>query len=213
MKRLFFALCVAGCTYLFADQFVEDFYSRIKNRDSINPRVMIAFSGTPGMGKTTLAKALEAYYKGVRISSDEVREHYLNHVCNPWSFYYDKMAIPLFWYSMICRVSEETDQILIVDSSCDTILPLLRCFAKEHHYHFFVVRMEVPKKQVIKRLECRSQRLNLSTDDQLKSFYRVQKQYLKQEKEPYHFYFDNRNGVFEHSFHKLVKALQPYCQK
>src|SRR5437868_6813229 len=47
---------------------------QLKHRQIPNKTFFICFSGTPGMGKTYIAKILEDTYKAVRINTDEIRK-------------------------------------------------------------------------------------------------------------------------------------------
>ena len=50
------------------------FFPKLKNTNTNNLPFIIAFSGVPGSGKTTISKILEKKYKGVRIDNDELRD-------------------------------------------------------------------------------------------------------------------------------------------
>ena len=57
---------------LFADVF-QSHLQILKHLDVANPRLLVMFSGTPGMGKTTVAKKLEDHLQAIRLSTDEAR--------------------------------------------------------------------------------------------------------------------------------------------
>jgi len=57
-----------------SDRFFSEYVQTLKNLDVENHPLIISFSATPGMGKTTLAKILEEKFQAIRISSDDVRK-------------------------------------------------------------------------------------------------------------------------------------------
>jgi len=110
MKLKLFLVFLSAFLPLFCAE--ADFEQAVANTIQINPYLSvenppcaIAFSGTPGMGKTTLAKAIQDRFKGVRVSSDVIRES-----ANP-----DEVIEPLI--KQLMKVSK--NRFVIFDSSID----------------------------------------------------------------------------------------------
>lgn len=126
---------------VYADQFETLLHLEISN-----PKVLILFSGTPGMGKSTVAKELEQRFSAVRISSDEGRNHLSNNgLSRGLSDEYMK------WF-LEKVVSQTPNQCFILDRSIDRHFSFYESFAKKHGFQIFVIRMDVSKEILTKRI-------------------------------------------------------------
>lgn len=121
----------------------------LKHLDVANPRLLIMFSGTPGMGKTTVAKELEDELQAIRLSTDEAR------------FFLQASGLNttladayLDW--CLQKVTEiSSNHLIILDRSVDRTYPGYLKFAKSYGYDTFLVRMQVPRPIVEERIRKR----------------------------------------------------------
>jgi predicted kinase len=133
-------------------------YHAFKNLHKKNLPGIIGFSGTPGMGKTRLAKHLETRLEGIRISSDEIRQLLRHHHLNP-----DKRDVvtglrEIDCYLHYCLARLEllsANKLYILDMSLDRTFQNVQGIASQNHTPLFVIRLLVTEENVEKRLKMR----------------------------------------------------------
>lgn len=134
----------------FREEIFEEQMKYLKYLDESNPRVLILFSGTPGMGKTTLAKRLEDYFHGVRINLDLLRKMMSEH-----GFRYEDPLLQYLRWSMLKLLAETSNHLIILDSSVDRKYEICQTLAKEHGFEIYLIRLEVEREEVEKRIVSR----------------------------------------------------------
>lgn len=117
--------------------------------DQKNPKLLIMFSGTPGMGKTTLACALEKDFQAIRLSTDEARSFL--HMSGLQLSFADKYIS----YCLDTLHAKSNNQTFILDRSIDRTYPDYMEFAKRHGYITFVVRVQAGRPVVEERIKRR----------------------------------------------------------
>ncbi|GAB5411350.1 MAG: hypothetical protein ChlgKO_04640 [Chlamydiales bacterium] len=119
--------------------------------DVENPSLIIAFSGTPGMGKTTITKRLEEEFHGIRISSDDLRNELRTHGLDP-----DKRP-PYMPISHLQSCStllfqalslKSPNHLFILDKSIDRTFP----FFKQLQTPLFTIRLELGREEIENRI-------------------------------------------------------------
>ncbi len=128
----------------------KEFAKTLKNLKLENPPLIIAFSGAPGMGKTSLSKILEEKLKGVRISSDELRS--LLKKNNIQIDLKKETHQNYLFYAMSYLKALTKNHLLILDKSVDRDYASIADFAKKNHCPFFVIRLRLSKEETKKRL-------------------------------------------------------------
>lgn len=117
-----------------------------------NPKIIILFSATPGMGKTWLSMQLEEHFRGVRISSDEVRALLRKETK-------DEKIIDDYILWAMKKVSNTTpNHMIILDRTIDRgedRYKVYETFAKNFGYEIFLVRLVADKEKVEKRIRSR----------------------------------------------------------
>lgn len=138
-------------------------------------RLVIAFAGVPGSGKTAISKLLEDKFKAVRINSLDV-QNLLEDIKNEKVYegvILDKREYIMWLMSKIAR--EGSNKLIILDKAIDRTYDDVYKWAKENNYHSFVVSLtgdaRVFKGRIIKRE-------GDNAVNYLKDFYRQWKEFL-----------------------------------
>jgi protein phosphatase slingshot len=151
--KLYTALLFLIIIPLFSnEQFAEVFEEQMASMPYVsepNPSHLICFSGTFGMGKTRVAKALQHHFKAIRVSSDEAREIFRKKGIH-LNLVHDYM---LYFLKELRQRSP--NQMVILDCSIDRTFDAKASLAKEYDYPLFLIRMLVPYEKVKERLQAR----------------------------------------------------------
>ncbi|MFI5342689.1 MAG: dual specificity protein phosphatase family protein [Chlamydiales bacterium] len=136
----------------FNGKIFEEHLQIIKNLDKSNPKLIIMFSGTPGMGKTFLAKKLEEQFHGLRISSDEVRSIFNMKKIKDKGKDQKLLNDYLLW--SVKRLNNlSPNHLIILDRSIDRTGDMYYQFAKNFGYDVFLIRLKVDRDVVEKRIK------------------------------------------------------------
>lgn len=128
------------------------------NLDVDHPRLLILFSGTPGMGKTTLSLFLEDELQAVRLGADDTRgilRKQYDAMSSGESNNYNDTEIGLEEYLYFClsKLDEESsNHLVILDRSIDGIEEETLTMADNLKYDTYIIRLECQKSTVIERL-------------------------------------------------------------
>lgn len=131
------------------EKIFKEHCSELKNTDIKLDPFVISFSGTPGMGKSFIAKKLEDIYKAVRISTDELRnllESYFIDKKNRESVVEEYLSYFLQNYKL-------PNKFIILDASIDRRYKQLFPYLKTKKIKFVVIRLQVPKDTIIERIK------------------------------------------------------------
>lgn len=116
------------------------------NLEATNPPHLILYSGTPGMGKSTLSRALAETFHAVVISSDEARILFRKHD-------YPRRLLDDYLVYAINKVRTTTSNGLIVlDNTIDSCFSPYETYLTRTELPFTLIRFVVPKEVVITRL-------------------------------------------------------------
>lgn len=152
MRRLFPLLWLAVFSIFGGEEDYEKVFSHhvkiLSYLDESHPNLLIVFSGTPAMGKTTIAQKLQNQLHAVRLSSDEVRS-ILSQLGNwPPDFSVDAY---LDWALRKLEM-ERKNHLFILDRSIDRTFKRYQSFAVEKGYPLFIIKMVVDRKEVERRV-------------------------------------------------------------
>lgn len=134
-------------------------YATFKHLDAAHPRLLILFSGTPGMGKTTLSHFIEDQLQAIRLSSDESRQFLRDAYQNAPEKYYDR-EIGLQAYIQYCLFrldSHSSNHLIVMDLSIDRTYKKIFKLANALGYETYVIRLTCPRKTLEQRLKNREQ--------------------------------------------------------
>jgi adenylate kinase family enzyme len=139
------------------EKIYEKHIKELKNLRAGEKKLIICFSGIPGSGKTFVAKILEKKYKGVRISSDNIRKiiDWLKIVKNKE----DKEKILRQYLINFLKNYKFSNKLIILDSSIDRKYKEIFKVAREKRIKIFIVKITASKKGIILRLKKNKGRL------------------------------------------------------
>ena len=165
-------------------------------------KLMIVFSGTPGMGKTTIATQLEEKFQAIRISSDNVRAIMIENGSRNWTWLEDY----LLW-SLKQVALHSPNKLIILDRSIDRPYPTYIQFAKTFGYELFLIRIQVDKGLLKKRIKERGT-THSSAKTLLKQLNHRWTEYkLSEDNYPADYDFDN-NESLDHSMPALIALIE-----
>lgn len=132
--------------------------SAFSNVDVSHPRLLLLFSGTPGMGKTTLSYYLENELEAIRLGADDsravLRKQFDTDVSSDSENYNDH-EIQLEEYLQYCLTkldTESSNHLVILDRSIDGIEEQTLKLAEQLGYDTYIIRLSCQKATVEKRL-------------------------------------------------------------
>ncbi|HEU4966104.1 MAG TPA: HAD-IA family hydrolase [Candidatus Saccharimonadales bacterium] len=132
----------------------NDYYASLSHKDVRQPRCLVIFSGVPGSGKTTVACALEERLGVVCLSNDEVRRRIV--AADPDIRREDQEhAKFIISNKVLDKLAEETQNVIVLDASCDRGYDEYATWAEKHEYRIVLVRLEIPREVIVRRLEKR----------------------------------------------------------
>jgi predicted kinase len=165
MNRLVIFLCgLVSTIAIMAQQLpslnslIKDHIAHLSNRDTENQPLLIAFTATPGMGKTTIAKQLENELHGIRITLDEGRIAMKKQGIYPITgTLTDKIACTMNYLDALLQELKQTckNQLIILDDSVDRMYQPIMAIAHKHKIPMFIIKINASKETAIARIKAR----------------------------------------------------------
>jgi predicted kinase len=140
------------------DNVIQEHKLQLHNLDKIHKPLLILFSATPGMGKTTIAKQLEDEFSAIRITLDEGRILMKKYNLYPITgTEQDKIDCIMNYANMLLRSLQKTskNQFIILDASVDRMYSKISAIAAEHQFPTFLIQVKTSKKTAIRRIKAR----------------------------------------------------------
>ena len=126
---------------------------KLRNKSKINKKIIIAFSGVPGSGKTTIAKKLEQKYKGVRINNDKLGQIINNLVKKYQKDLIGDTRIYLEEYLQnLLMEYNYKNGLIILDSGIDRRYKQIKKIAALKGYELFIIRIKTTRENLEKRI-------------------------------------------------------------
>ncbi|MCB1114106.1 MAG: zeta toxin family protein [Chlamydiia bacterium] len=148
---------------------------------SRKPR-LIFYSGTPGMGKSTLSKAIKENFQAIILDSDEARIYFREN-----GYPREKLDDYLVW--AIDRIlATYPNGLIVLDNTVDSCFDPFKAYIKKGSIPYTLIRLSVPREIVERRLILRENH----PEAYLKALDEWWQNYLVFEsKETFGLYFDN----------------------
>lgn len=127
----------------------------LNNIEVLNDKFLVAFSGPPGCGKTTISKVIETELNGIRFSSDEVRELIRQTYALTKDGDVNNLLLEYIAYFII-QVLNYNNKFIIIDASIDRQYETFIKLSEKYSYPYYIVNMGIPKEEVIKRITSRN---------------------------------------------------------
>ena len=137
----------------------QEHKSQLKHLGENRKELFFLFSGPPGFGKTTLAKAIEEKFKGIRLNGDKVRTIMKNQDLDPYEidhslrlYHIDSYFLHLIYYLTL----NSPNKCLIIDRSADRKYAETISWAKAFGYETIFIRLQTSKQKAIDRIKKRN---------------------------------------------------------
>lgn len=119
----------------------------LRHTEIKQPPLVICFSGTPGMGKSYVAKLIEEKYQGVRISTDDIR-----HIVRQMDTSLKVESTVDTYFGYFSEHYKAPNQLLIIDASIDRRYKRLFPYFEERKIPYVVIRLEVSAEDALDRV-------------------------------------------------------------
>lgn len=130
----------------------SEYLSAIKNLDGVNPRLLIMFSGPPGSGKTTIAKAIEEEFGAIRLASDDVRRIIHARYPNMELSEINRLVL-IYMNEVLPKVEAMTrNGLWIADASVDRNYLPVKDFADRYGFKTLVLAIQISDDEHEKRI-------------------------------------------------------------
>jgi len=129
-------------------QLATEYLMAMKNRQLRQKPACIIFSGVPGSGKTTLARKLARDLHAQYIRHDDIRE--LARSCGYNLAELTVSSISRIVMDVIMR--DDANKLVVIDASLDRTWPLFFEHTTEHGALPVIIRLDVPRTVVEKRI-------------------------------------------------------------
>jgi len=159
---LFLGLCMLQAfgtqKFVALESVVQEHISLLSNLNKTNPPLLILFSATAGMGKTTIATMLENKLSGIRITLDQVRLLMKKHTIYPITgTEQDKISYVMYYFDTLLFTLQKNsnNQLIILDDTVDRMYQEIVTVASHYQYPTFLIRIKVSKETAIRRIKSR----------------------------------------------------------
>lgn len=148
------------------DNIIQEHITLLSNLDKVNPPLMILFSATPGMGKTTLATNIQNVFDAVKITVDDARKLLVKHAIpvRGDSTYKslpieEKIECIVNYLDQLIQEIRKTskNQFFIIDDSVNQWHDKIQRIADKNGMQTFLIRLDVSKAKAIERIKQREQ--------------------------------------------------------
>ncbi len=180
---------------------------KIKFQDRINPKLIVLFLGTPGMGKTTLARILYKHFNGLYINSDEIAHYLSKNGLNTSQKDQNKITLlDHFIFDLIKKLEKSSDNHLIfLDRWLEKSYHSIVNFAKDNDYKVYLIRLDVDLEVAQNRIAKRSGKENHWLIGHLPIMYEF---YSSFDKKNCNYFFNNNPEFPDTDLNDLFEKLE-----
>lgn len=140
------------------------FLATLKNRTASNPKLLVVFSGGNGVGKSSLARKIEAELAGVVLENDAVKVHLLQY--NP-QISRDDLQRLTWQYTMDLykRINKEIPNGLVVrDGIIDWYYGRILPIFEAQGYDLFVIGYDISERKSTELIRARGDKLTVTAE-------------------------------------------------
>jgi cytidylate kinase len=156
MKALILSLWIAllGAGEVDFEMLFQKQLPTLNHLEAVHEPLTILFSATPGMGKSTLSRIIEAEFLALRISGDETRQLFRAEGLSLVNF-------EAYFSYLIERLHEVSpNRRIVLDRSIDRTFDSVQAACEAWESPYFLIRLIVPKEEVQARILKRDTDLN-----------------------------------------------------
>lgn len=128
---------------------------KLRNLDVKNPKVIVAFSGVPGSGKTRLARKIERKFGGIRLSNYWLRTT-IDRLGLADTPDFKQQLVQADAEFVIKKLKDTPNGMLIFDSSIDRKHDMVAELAGMYGYRLVVISLVVSRSTVERRIRERT---------------------------------------------------------
>jgi len=154
----------------------------IRNLNIKNPKLIIAFSGIPGSGKTYISERIENHYKAIRINTDKIRNIIKILFNNTYSKEQINIITDKYMIFLFNKLNKNINKTIILDCSIDRRYAQIKKFVLFNKYNIFIICMEITKRLAIKRIKIRNYPNSKPYLEKLNKWIEDQKRFLHRNK-------------------------------
>lgn len=161
LPQILVALAMTGL-YAFApkgtiEDVIEEHIGQLEHLAIEHPPLLVLFSGTPGMGKSTIATRIAQELKAIKIVIDDVRELWKKHGIAVTGSAHDKRMFTINYLEqlIITLAARSPNRFIILDSSVDRSYSSIKTLADQYGFPTVVIRLLLTKDEAIERIKQR----------------------------------------------------------
>ena len=140
------------------DAIIQEHITTLPNLDKEHEPLLILFSATAGMGKTTVAKKIEDALGAVRITLDEVRILMKKYGVYPLTgTEQDRITCIMNYLDKLLLALEKKSKnhLVILDDTVDRMHQKIATIAANHKCPTFLIQVKASKETAIRRIKAR----------------------------------------------------------
>lgn len=131
----------------------DSYYDVLANRNTVNPRYLVLFSGVPGSGKSTIARAITDELRGVLVSNDDIRDLIVR-IAPTTTATREKVKLDVVT-ALLERLPTIPNGLVVNDASVDRGYDYYADWAQKYGYRIIVFRMDMPRSVIEQRIQGR----------------------------------------------------------
>lgn len=133
----------------------EAYIASLKNLDVIHPRLLVLFSGAPGVGKTTIARKIESEFRGLRLENDAIRRMLKQDYPEMELEDISHLTYVIMQNSWDWLIENSVNGLFIIDAGIDRRYSLAEELARKHGFDSVLLAFEISDEEHEKRIRVR----------------------------------------------------------
>lgn len=142
----------------------EAYIASLKNLDVAHPRLLVLFSGAPGVGKTTIAQKIESEFRGLRLENDAIRRMLKQDYPDMMLEDISRLTYVIMQNSWDWLVDNSDNGLFVIDASIDRRYAQVEEFAREYGFKTVLLAFEITDQDHEQRIRNRGEHPFASLD-------------------------------------------------